>query len=408
MGDKLTDAELIRRLKALYEHDANITKAALALGIGRPAFRESVNEAKKRGLTKDSPVIDDLQRAQQQVKTLEKALEAARKDQDTAAAIRRNIFSLAEHSPAPPEWLEKGGKPGSRGMPALMVSDLHWGEVVRAEEVGGVNEYNEAVGRKRMKKLKDVTIDLCYNHMGRANTEYPGMVLMLGGDMITGDIHEELMASNDRTPQQSINDLTDELAGLIDAFAGKFGKLFIPCVVGNHGRSTKKMRMKGRVYTSYEWLIYCNLERYFKSSKHIHFYIPGEADAYFKIYGHRYLLTHGDSLGVKGGDGIIGAMGPIMRGAIKVGRSEAQIGRDFDTIVMGHWHQSLWLPGVIVNNAFKGYDEYARLGLRAPYNRPSQSLWFTHPEHGITARWEVFLEPLRTANADKEWVTFQK
>jgi hypothetical protein len=27
-----------------------------------------------------------------------------------------------------------------------------------------------------------------------------------------------------------------------------------------------------------------------------------------------------------------------MRGAIKVGRSEAEIGRDFDTILMGHWH----------------------------------------------------------------------
>jgi hypothetical protein len=68
----------------------------------------------------------------------------------------------------------------------------------------------------------------------------------------------------------------------------------------------------------------------------------------------------------------------------------------------------LWLPGVIVNNALKGYDEYAMLQLRALYSRPSQALWFHHPEHGITARWEIFLEKLRTANASKNWVSWQE
>jgi hypothetical protein len=174
--------------------------------------------------------------------------------------------------------------------------------------------------------------------------------------------------------------------------------------VGNHGRSSRKPRLKGRVHTSHEWNIYCNLARYFRPSKHVQFLIPGETDAYFKVFGHRYLLTHGDSLGVRGGDGIIGSIGPIMRGSIKVGRSESQIGRDFDTIVMGHWHQQLWLPGIVVNNSLKGYDEFARLALRAPYSRPSQALWFTHPEHGITARWDVFLEGQRQASEGSKWV----
>ena len=190
--------------------------------------------------------------------------------------------------------------------------------------------------------------------------------------------------------------------------AAKFGKAFDPCVVGNHGRSTKKMQMKQRVFTSHEWNIYCSLERYFRKSKHIQFMIPPEADAFFTVFGHRFMLTHGDSLGVKGGDGIIGALGPIMRGNLKTHRSEAEIDRDFDTMVIGHWHQYLTLPGLIVNNSFKGYDEYARLGLRAPYSRPSQALWFTHPEHGITAHWQVYLEKLRTANTDMKWLEWQE
>jgi hypothetical protein len=182
----------------------------------------------------------------------------------------------------------------------------------------------------------------------------------------------------------------------------------VPCVVGNHGRSTKKMQMKERVFTSHEWNVYCGVARHFRKSKHVQFCIPETADCAFNLFGHRYLLTHGDSLGTKGGDGIIGALGPIMRGSLKTHRSEAQIGRDFDTLLIGHWHQYITLPGLIVNNSLKGYDEYAHLVLRAPYSRPSQALWFTHPEHGITAHWQVYLEkqlaPLTTA---KPWVSWQ-
>ena len=56
-----------------------------------------------------------------------------------------------------------------------------------------------------------------------------------------------------------------------------------------------------------------------------------------------------------------------MRGSIQIGRCEAQIGRAVDTILMGPWHQRLWLPGCVVNGALKGYDEYARpSAMRAP------------------------------------------
>lgn len=330
------------------------------------------------------------------------------RENDTAEQIRERLYGLAARSPEPPKWIMSSfGHTGKRGVPLTVWSDWHWGEVIQPDQVAGMNEFNHKIAQKRVKKLVDVTIDLAYNHMGRAKTEYPGCIIMLGGDMITGDIHEELRVTNDRTPQESINDLTDVLTAALDTMAGRFGKLFVPCVVGNHGRSSLKPRMKGRVQTSYEWNIYCNLERAFRKSKHIQFLIPGETDAYFSVAGHRYLLTHGDSLGVKGGDGIIGALGPIMRGALKVGRSEAQIGRDFDTLVMGHWHQYIPLQNVIVNNSLIGYNEYARLGLRAPYSRPSQALWFSHPEHGITARWEVYLEPKRSSLIEKPWVSWQ-
>jgi len=402
-----TDGELAEVLRVVARHE-QAKDAALELGVPAQTVSSWLAEAKRRGITIETKA-DIEAKLKTKVKTLEAALRSAQRENDTAEEIRRRVYELAERSPEPPEWVYRDrGASGKRGTPCTIWSDWHRGEVVRAEEVGGLNSFNSEIHDARVKRLVDRTIDLAFNHMGRAKTVYPGCVIMLGGDFINGDIHEELVENADRTTQQNINELTDVLAAALETMATKFGKIFCPCVVGNHGRATRKPRMKGRVYTSHEWNIYCNLERYFRKSKNISFLIPGETDAYFRVYGHRYLLTHGDSLGVRGGDGIIGAAGPILRGAMKVGRSEAQVGKDIDTIVMGHWHQPLWLPGVIVNNALKGYDEFARLALRAPYSRPSQLLWFTHPQHSITGRWEVYLDDRKESTVEKEWVSIQR
>lgn len=339
----------------------------------------------------------------QQVNLLRKQLKDRQFEEDTAARIRQVIYGLASHTPEAPAWLAKESKASKqRGCPVTIWSDWHYGEVVRKEEVGGVNEFNVTVAKRRIQTLVDKTIELCFHHMGANEADYPGIVVCLGGDMISGDIHQELAETNDRTPYQAVNDLTDLIASALGEIADKFGKVYVPCVVGNHGRGTEKPRAKARVFTSFEWLIYTALERHFINDSRVQFDIPEQTDAHFSVYGHRYLLTHGDSLGVRGGDGIIGSIGPIMRGSLKVSKSEAQIGRDFDTVIMGHWHQTLWLPGVHVNNCLKGYDEYARLFLRAPYSRPSQSLWFSHPTHGITARWEVYLEAAAVEAAEKK------
>jgi hypothetical protein len=341
---------------------------------------------------------------------LERELKAIRRQNDTAEEIRREIYELAELAPEPPAWVNPPKpKAGLPGVPMTMWSDFHWGEVVRAEEVGGVNEFNRRIAKTRLKRLVNATIDLAKHHM--VNPQYPGIVVILGGDMITGAIHEELQDTNDGYVQQSLLELQEELIAALTRMADEFGKVFVPCVVGNHGRETLKPRHKGRVYTSYEWNLYCQLERHFKKDSRFRFLIPGETDCYFNVLGHRFLLTHGDALGVKGGDGIIGALGPIARGTFKLGRSEAQIGRDFDTLLIGHYHT--YIPRgeavpVIANGTLKGYDEYARLGLRVRYARPSQALWFVHRKYGITAQWEMFLDDKRISADTAQWVTFEQ
>lgn len=333
-----------------------------------------------------------------------------RKEEWTREYIRREIMNIMARDPEPPKWVASAkATTGERGIPTTLWTDWHIGETVTREGTNGLNEFNLRVAKRRVHALVENTIELSHEHMGRAQANaYPGAVVMLGGDMITGNIHPDLTVTNEFTNQQQINATTDLLAGALDRMATKFGKLFVPAVTGNHPRDqaySRRIPAKMRAITSHEWVIYCNLIRHFAKSKHIQFLVPGGTDAIFSVVGHRYLLTHGDSNGVKGGDGIIGALGPIARGALKVHDSEAQVGVDVDTIVMGHWHTRVDLDHVIVSPSLIGYNEHGRVGLRVSYSRPAQLLWFTHPRHGITARWTVYLEEkLETHKRSDAWV----
>jgi transposase-like protein len=402
-----TDAEIVDVLRLVREHGSQ-RAAARAAGVDSTVVANRIRLAKERGLTADTIIRDPLASAKIEIATLKRSLRELQRKEDTAADIRRTIYQIAERDPQPPKWLTQHKKgSGTPGAPMTNWSDWHYGEVVRKGEVGGLNEYNSEIAAERIQKLADRTIRLvkgfAFKEAGKA-VEFPGIVVGLGGDMISGFIHEELEITNDRTPNQCIDELTDLIAAALKQLANEFGTVFVPCVVGNHGRTHHKPRMKGRVFESFEWNLYCNLKRFFKDDSRIQFEISEGADIRFNCMGHWFLWTHGDALGAMGGDGMIGSIGPIQRGIIKTKRAYAGIGQPVDTVVLGHYHQELWLPGGIVNNSLKGDDEYARLKMRAEHSRPGQSLWFVHEEQGITARLQVNVDDPKKPRKRAPWV----
>ena len=310
---------------------------------------------------------------------------------------------MAEKKPSPPSWLIKpGASKSAPGVPTLFASDWHWGENVDPNQVNNVNSYNMKIAHKRAKKMIEVAIDLLNNHM--VNPKYPGIVFALGGDMVSGDIHEELMATNDAEIMPVVIDLFGVLIWCIETLADRFGKVFVPCVGGNHGRNTHKIRNKGRNFTSFDWLTYQFLAKHFESDNRVSFHIPDGPDALYAIYNHKYLLTHGDQF--RGGDGVIGALGPIIRGDHKKRSRNAQIDMEYDTMIIGHFHQLIQLERLIVNGSLKGYCEYAYSN-NFGFEPPRQALWITHPYHGITFSMPVNVD-VSFENSDKsEWVSWK-
>jgi len=223
----------------------------------------------------------------------------------------------------------------SPGFPMTMWSDWHWGEVVDHDETGGLNEFNHKIALERVDRLVNGTINLLRNYGGRAPS-YPGIYVCLGGDILSGGIHDDLVETNWAPAVGQAFEAHAVIAGGILRMADEFGQVHVPCVVGNHGRNAKKPRAKLRIRENSEYYLYKALERHFANDPRIQFTVAEQTDILFEVYGHRFLLTHGDALGTKGGDGIIGAIGPIQRGAVKIGTAERHAKRGFDTVSYTH------------------------------------------------------------------------
>lgn len=375
----ITDADVITACKAMSKHGSQ-TRAAKALGISRGGLEGRLRMAEARGLNAHSTVVAE-DNPQERIRILEAELKVHRNAVFDADFIKSQIIKLDRQLVAPPNWLLRPKRAfKGAGVPTLFMSDFHWGEVVDPNQIGGVNTYDMTIARERLRTMVEVSIDLLDNHIV-SDGGYPGVVVALGGDMVSGDIHEELSATNEQEMMPVVVDLWGNLVWALETLAEKYGRVFAVCVTGNHGRNTKKMRAKGRVFTSFDWLLYQFLAKRFENDPRIKFMIPDGPDAYYSVMGHRYLLTHGDQF--RGGDGMIGALGPIIRGDHRKRSRNAQIGMEYDTMLMGHWHQLIQLQRLIVNGSLKGYDEYAN-DSNFPYERPRQALWLTHPEQGIT------------------------
>ena len=395
---------------------ANLGKNAREIGeiMGRPrqTVAQWLTKARAEGLQPNMVAAEDAAERerigyQDRIRELEAQLRAIHRDNLTAEIVRKHIIGLSEQPPDPPKWIlgRKVSKGRTPDVPCANLSDLHWGEVVDPAQVNGINEYNIEVAQRRLKRWAEKLVYLYERHT--VHKDAPGLVLNLGGDMVSGDIHDELTETNELPTMPVLLDLYGCLIWVIENLADVFGRIFIPCEPGNHGRNTHKPRLKNRAYSNFDWLLYCLLEKHFQRDGRVQFYIPSGADALYTVNGHRHLLTHGDNLGVSGGDGIIGALGPILRGDFKVRHSNAAMGQPYDTLVIGHWHQYLPLDRVIVNGSLKGYDEFAKLKLRAAPEPPRQALWFVSSEYGIIDHRPIYVEKPKKESASV-WVSWPK
>ena len=270
--------------------------------------------------------------------------------------------------------------PKSEATVVAVASDWHVEETVDPKTINGLNEFNLDIAERRIKAFWKNVVKL--TEMQRHGVKVDNLVLILGGDMMTGYIHEELQESNGLSPTQTVLWLQDQIAGGIQFLSKHFEKIDIPCAMGNHGRCTKKPRHSTAAANSYEWMMYHILKKQLSSYANWHI-----ADGYhlmLDVYGKTLRIHHGDGLKYQGGIG--GLTIPVEKAIASWNKG---IPADLD--IFGHWHQSQQNPKWIANGSLIGFNAYS-VAIKAAYEPPSQTLFMFDKRHGRTGTFPVFLD----------------
>lgn len=393
------------------------TAAADALGVNRATFTHRIHVAKQRGI-KPKPGLKKPVKPKPHVlnpqdqPTFEDSIKAQRINTDRAETKARlkeatkRIIALEERikelewgsnlSLKPAEWTRPERSPHkSEHTPYLLTSDFQCGEVVRAEETEAGYGYDSNIFRQRYRHLIDTVIYLSTAHVG-SSWVYPGIIYARGGDSLSGGIHEELRETDDLTPIEAVECVFEEEAAGIEKLLEAFGKVEVktPGAAGNHDRNTFKPQTKRADAHSYDRLIAYMLRRHFNGNDKVTFQTSQSFDVRFPIYTMNILLSHGDRIGSRGGQGLVGPAATIMRGAQKTILEQAALGHRVDRIDMGHFHQFLYYGWVLSNGSMPGYSEFAK-SMRMRPSPPIQTLLYHHPRHGC-----VDIRPITLANLD--------
>lgn len=289
------------------------------------------------------------------------------------------IFDKLGDKP-PPTWMKSPKKSkGHNATPWLLLSDLHLDEVVTPDQIGGVNAFDRRIAQMRLEETVNRFIRITRDYW--SGITYDGVVVCLGGDIFSGDIHEELKETNEDTIIASLDFWLDHVAAGLQVILDEFGAVHVPVVVGNHGRMSRKSRAKGRVRDNFDWFFGRQLARMFASDDRITFDVSESADCLVQSYGQTVCLTHGDQ--ASGGAGIGGIWPPIKKMVARKGERYAATGSPIDLFIMGHWHNLVFGPEFIVNGSLKGYDDYAAV-MNFTFEPPAQAAWLMTPEHGKT------------------------
>jgi len=326
-------------------------------------------------------------RLRRENKDLRRQLDLALAARDIDQRYEDFILDCLAHKARPPKWAMRSVKDGARMhqvMPVTNFSDWHLDENVRPEEVQNKNKYNREIALARIKQYFGNVIKICTSYV--KGYEYPGIEVVMAGDIFSGTIHDELKETNvDKILGSVVYWLDPMIAGL-RLLADAFGQVHVVVVVGNHGRLTKKPIAKMRARDNFDWLFAHLLRRELDrmGEKRISWHIDESHKAIFSVFDTKIIATHGDEC--KGGSGIAGMLSPQL-----IAFSRMKKVYDFDIWMCGHWHTRGAYRNIRVNGSGVGYNEFAMIR-NFDFQLPQQDLFFIAPKRGVIADWPVFCD----------------
>lgn len=261
----------------------------------------------------------------------------------------------------------------------LILSDLHFGADIKAEETGFM-DYGKLEESRRFGEVIKQTIE--YKPQYRNTTE---LHVNLLGDIIQHKLHDPQDAAFvSEQICRAIHLLIQGMAQLAEAFP----KVSVHCATGNHGRdlSRHKQRATSGKWDSIETVIYYAIKSALTKYTNMTFDIPKTPYTIYDAIGHKIFATHGDTVLNVGNPGQ----------SLNIGKLESQLNRinaslkddtEVKVAIVGHTHcasVSELSSGatVITNGCLVPTDQFA-VSIGILENRASQTLFETVKEHPV-------------------------
>ena len=290
------------------------------------------------------------------------------------------------------------------------LTDTHIGEDVDYQQMAGLNSYSFEIFNRRLSGWAEQVLNLV--ELRRASVPIDDLIVPMLGDMISGDIHDELIKTNQDNVLGQMSRGANLIAQALLYLAPHFKTITVPCVVGNHGRMTRKPPMKDK-YMDWDYMLYQWVAAFCKNQKNIKFQINTSYMNIFQVYDKNVLIMHGDSASGAGSIATITKVLTNLRSVLQfrqglepeVADSNSHIKEpnllptSFDSVMMGHFHRvdeiDIGTGHAIICGCMKGGDEFALQRL-AVITKPQQIVTYWHPKYGYIGKETIYLNAFDT------------
>jgi hypothetical protein len=271
----------------------------------------------------------------------------------------------------------------------MHLSDGHHDQVVRPEEVGGLESYSFPVSCCRAERYVDTVVEWCHDTLA-PRFAFPVLWVLAYGDYTSGEIHRACERSYYRNQFKNCLAIGQLHALMYRDLAAHFEQVNVLYLAGNHGRRTPKKDYLG-AHDNWDYLCGEVARLHCRDLGNVHFTIPDAWSANVNINGVGFNVSHGDDVRSNLGIPWYG-MVRRQKGLIALGAAAgAQRCRYF---VVGHHHAASTLSDVdgelLVNGSWVGTDPFAYNALSG-YREPAQWIHGVNAKHGITWRMNVKL-----------------
>lgn len=350
-------ARLVRHYSEDEKNSFAADNAKLLVEKERAVFQLAAERRYRRLLTRDTASFDE---ALKQIK------DAAQELGD----IKLFTTHISQITPASKLPINSGHSEDA----VLLLSDTHFGDVIRPSDTSGFPSYDLPIAGNRLGYVIEKTKQILTMH--RAMYPIKKLYIWVGGDMGNGDLHDAPLSNAlfigpqvDLTFKMVKFAIEDLLQLTVpDAVTGVrvVEEIVLMFTCGNHMREStaKFMPMKYQAQRTFDWLIYQMLIEWFSKTPRVVIRESMSPYIFEMIRGHRYLFAHGMQVGYKNSpDGQVKSMDNFLKtvrslfDSPEFRRKTGLNGATFSRACIGDIHVPVSFPRLVSNGSLNGQNE---------------------------------------------------